>query len=167
MRRFLHAWWPVAAVVVFTAVLVLQIPRKALFFKPVAFEASEPFVSFVAFGDEEYAQLVRSIRMAWQMRPISGDAADSSADTLDFTEPLPPPEYLPLRNVSESASPPAFKSRRSALMPPSLGLKASVARPAEASRASGRDPDLLAIPAGLAHDPPLADFTLKNPRSIK
>ena len=29
MRQFVHTWWPVAAVVVFTVTLVLEIPRKA------------------------------------------------------------------------------------------------------------------------------------------
>ena len=165
MSRFLHAWWPVAAVVLFTTVLVLQIPRKALFFKPVNFESSEPFVSFVSFGDEEYAQLVRNIRMAWQMRPIHGDTADSSADTLDFTESLPPPEYLPLRNVSETAPPPAFKVRPSSLMPPSLGLEVPPARPSVAT--PERDPELLTIPEELARERPFGDFKLKTPWSIK
>ena len=165
MRRFLHAWWPVAAVVLFTTVLVLQIPRKALFFKPVNFESAEPFVSFVSFGDEEYAQLVRNIRMAWQMRPIHGDTADSSADTLDFTESLPPTEYLPLRNVSEAASPPAFKVPPSSLMPSSLGLKVPPVPPSAA--APERDPELLAIPGDLARERPFGDFKLTNPWSIK
>ena len=165
MRRFLHAWWPVAAVVLFTTVLVLQIPRKALFFKPVNFESAEPFVSFVSFGDEEYSQLVRNIRMAWQMRPIHGDTADSSADTLDFTESLPPPEYLPLRNLSETASPPAFNVRSSSLMPSSLGLKVHAVPPSAA--APERDPDLLAMPRDIARERPLDDFKLTTPWSIK
>ena len=165
MRRFLHAWWPVAAVVLFTAVLVLQIPRKALFFKPVDFESAEPFVSFVSFNDGEYAQLVRSIRMAWQMRPAHGDAADSSADTLDFTESLPPPEYLPFRNVSKTASPPEFALRPSALMPPTLGLEVPPVRPSAAT--PERDPELLTIPEELARERPFGDFKLTTPWSIK
>ena len=48
MRRFLHAWWPVAVVVLFTTTLVLQIPRKALFFRPVSVDPVEPFVSFIS-----------------------------------------------------------------------------------------------------------------------
>ena len=31
MRGIFHEWWPVAAVTLFTLVLVVQIPRKAIF----------------------------------------------------------------------------------------------------------------------------------------
>ena len=43
MRDVLHDWWPVAAVTLFTLLLVLQIPRKAIF-PPVPSEnAVAPF----------------------------------------------------------------------------------------------------------------------------
>ena len=57
MTRFLHAWWPVAAVVAFTAMLVLQIPRRALFFSPRSVKSPEPFVSIVALDDDAYSAL--------------------------------------------------------------------------------------------------------------
>ena len=124
MRRFLHAWWPIAVVVLFTVTLVLQIPRKALFFVPVYDDPAEPFVSFVSLDDDAYVRLVSRIRMTWQMRgkPISGGIADSRTDAFDFSSPLPPPVYLPLRAVAASAPvPTVFAPPLQALLPPSLG----------------------------------------------
>ena len=168
MRRFLPAWWPVAVVVLFTTTLVLQIPRKALFFRPVSVDPVEPFVSFISLDDAAYARLVRRIRMAWQMRgrSFAGGIADSRTDAFDFASPLPPPAYLPLRNVAVSASVPAAPAARPpALLPPSLGRE-TPSVPAAAALPD-RDPDLLALPDGLPDVRPQADFTLKNPRSIK
>ena len=167
MSRFLHAWWPVAAVVLFTAILVLQIPRKALFFHPVATRPAEPFVSFVAMDDEAYATLVRRIRMAWQIRgrPIAGGIADSRTDAFDFSDPLPPPTYLPLRGVAEPAPVPVPAFWPRALLPPSLGRE-TPPMPSVAVLPD-RDPDLLAPPDDLADMRSQSDFTLKKPRSIK
>ncbi len=167
MNRFLHAWWPVAAVVLFTATLVLQIPRKALFFQPVAAEPAEPFVSFVSLDDEEYAQFVRRIRMAWQMRgrPIAGGIADSRTDAFDFSDPLPPPTYLSPRLVLEPPPMHAPASTPQALLPPPLGREMPPLPPAVAL--PERDPGLLALPDGLPDVCPQFDFTLKNTRSIK
>ena len=168
MRRFLHAWWPVAAVVLFTATLVLQIPRKALFFHPGAVDRVEPFVSFISLDDGAYAQLLRRIRMAWQMRgrSLAGSVADSRTDAIDLSSPSPPPAYLPLRGVASSASVPAPSlPRPSALLPPSLGRETPPI-PA-AAPVLDRDPDLLEAPADLPAASPAPDFTLKNPRSIK
>ena len=168
MRRFLHAWWPVAAVVLFTATLVLQIPRKALFFRPIPVDPVEPFVSFVSLDDDAYARLVRRIRMAWQMRghSLADGVADSRTDAFDFSSPLPPPVYLPLRAVAASAPvPTVFAPPLQALLPPSLGrelppISATATLP-------DRDPDLLTLPDDLPDMRSPADFTLKKPRSIK
>lgn len=168
MRRFLHAWWPVAAVVLFTVTLVLQIPRKALFFLPASVDPVEPFVSFVSLDDDAYVRLVRRIRMAWQMRgrPLVGGLADSRTDAFDFSSPLPPPVYLPLRAVATSASVPlAAAPPQSALLPPSLGrepppIPAAAALP-------DLDLDLLAPPDDLPDRRSPDDFTLKKTRSIK
>jgi len=168
MRRFLHAWWPVAAVVLFTATLVLQIPRKALFFYPGTVDRVEPFVSFVSLDDDAYAQLLRRIRMAWQMRgrSLAGGVADSRTDALDLSSPLPPPVYLPLRGVASSMSVPVSPTLPpSALLPPSLGREMPSV-PAAAS-VLDRDPDLLEAPEDLPDASPAPDFTLKTPRSIK
>ena len=48
MSRLVRDCWPLVAVVALTAILALQIPRKAIFFTPVPVAASEPFASFVA-----------------------------------------------------------------------------------------------------------------------
>lgn len=168
MRRFLHAWWPVAAVVLFTATLVLQIPRKALFFLPASVVPVEPFVSFVSLDDAAYARLVSRIRMAWQMRgrPLASGVADSRTDAFDFSSPLPPPAYLPLRAVAASASVPAASAPPlPALLPPSLGQETP---PVPASAAfPDRDPDLLAPPDDLPDMRAPSDFTLKTTRIIK
>ena len=168
MRGFLHAWWPVAAVVLFTATLVLQIPRKALFFHPQAVDPVEPFVSFVSLDDDAYAQLVRRIRMAWQMRgrSFAGGIADSRTDAFDFSSPLPPPAYLPLRRGKVSAPLPAPSAPPlQALLPVSLGRETPL--PAVSAILPDRDPALLEMPEVLSDTRPYADFTLKNPRSIK
>ena len=168
MRSFLHAWWPVAVVVIFTATLVLQIPRKALFFQPKDFSQTETFVSFVSLDDETYAQLVQRIRMAWQIRgrPHAGGIADSRTDAFDFSSLLPPPDYLPLRALETSVPvPPAATPPPPALLPPSLGrepppIPSAVILP-------DRDPGLLTLSDGLPDVYPRADFSLKKPRSIK
>ena len=168
MRQFVHTWWPVAAVVVFTVTLVLEIPRKALFFQPMAVARAEPFVSFVFLDDEAYARLVRRISMSWQMRgrSLAGGVADSRTDAFDFSDPLPPPAYLPLRAVaSPSRVPRAPAPPVPPLFPRTLG-RATPPVPATAAPPD-RDPALLEMPEALALERPHADFTLKKTRSIK
>lgn len=168
MRRFLHMWWPVAAIVLFTVTLVLEIPRKALFFQPVAVSTAEPFVSFISLDDESYARLVRRISMAWQIRgrALAGGVADSRTDAFDFSVPLPPPTYLPLRAVaSRAAVPRAAAQSAPSLLPPTLGVETP---PVPAAAAlPDRDPALLEMPEAQALERPHADFTLKRTRSIK
>ena len=168
MKDFLHAWWPVAAVVLFTVTLVLQIPRKALFFHPRAVDPVEPFVSFVSLDGDAYAQLVRRIRMAWQIRgrSFAGGIADSRTDAFDFSSPLPPPVYLPPRRRAASAPLPTISAPPlPALLPASLGRETPP--PPAAAVLPDRDPALLEMQDVLPDTRPYADFTLKNPRSIK
>lgn len=97
MRRILHACWPLAAVVAFTAALALQIPRKALFFRAVAQERPAPFASFTEFGAAEYAAIMQKVRMSWQMRSHgAGALAESQIGVLDLGEESQPPEPLEL-----------------------------------------------------------------------
>ena len=92
MRELLHDWWPVAAVTLFTLLLVLQIPRKAIF-PPVPSEnAVAPFASFVTLDDDAYAAALQSVRMSWQLRAraqFSGVESRTAAFEFDDT-PLPP-----------------------------------------------------------------------------
>ena len=68
MRDVIHEWWPVAAVTLFTLLLVTQIPRKVIF-PPVPEEgAVAPFASFVTLDDDAYAAALQSVRMSWQLR---------------------------------------------------------------------------------------------------
>ena len=166
MTRFLHAWWPVAAVVAFTAVLVLQIPRKALFYTPRPAETPEPFVSILALDDEAYATLVRRMRMSWQMRgrSFSGGIADSRTDPFDFAEADPPPAYLPLKAASGAAFP-APEIPLASLMPRSLGEAMPPIPQASADALPERDPSMLKVPDGIATDDPPPDFTLKRKRN--
>ena len=68
MRNFLHDWWPVAAVALFTLFLVVQIPRKVIFPPTSSEDEVEPFASFVALDDGAYAAAIQSGRMSWQVR---------------------------------------------------------------------------------------------------
>ena len=68
MRNFLHDWWPVAAVALFTLFLVVQIPRKVIFPPTSPEDEVEPFASFVALDDGAYAAAIQSGRMSWQVR---------------------------------------------------------------------------------------------------
>ena len=96
MRRILHACWPLAAVVMFTVALALQIPRKALFFRPVKLERSVPYASFVEFGESEYAAIMQKVRMSWQVRSHGAGAyAESPIGALD-PDDEPPPAPLDL-----------------------------------------------------------------------
>ena len=97
MRDFLRSVWPPVAVVAFTLVLALQIPRKALFFsaEPVAEPVS--FASFAEFDANAYGRIVQKVRMSWQVRAQGIDpGAGSRVDDLGFDEAAPEPAALPL-----------------------------------------------------------------------
>ena len=168
MTRFLHAWWPVAAVVAFTAMLVLQIPRRALFFSPRAEKPPEPFVSIVALDDDAYSALVRRMRMSWQMRGLAFSAgiADSRVDAFDFAEASPPPAYLRLE-AAPVAPFPVPGMPLSSLMPKSMGEAMPPLPAASADDRIDRDPSLVAIPDGVVADPPQTDFRLNRQRNDK
>ena len=153
MRDVLHDWWPVAAVTLFTLLLVVQIPRKAIF-PPSPEESDEaPFASFVTLDDDAYAAALQRVRMSWQLRArtqLSG--GESRTTAFDFDEPTPAPRTLPVG--AAFASP--YRVPRAEPPPPAPLLPATLAQSgveglAEAAEAAGRprDAELLELPDSL------------------
>ena len=52
----------IAALVGLVAVFALQIPKSAIFFRPVATKESAPCAAFVTLDDAAYARLIRKVR---------------------------------------------------------------------------------------------------------
>lgn len=153
MRRILHACWPLAAVVMFTVALALQIPRKALFFRPVKLERSVPYASFVEFGESEYAAIMQKVRMSWQVRSHGAGAyAESPIGALDpDDEPPPAPLEMPKSFFARRplAPPPA---PRVSLAPPTRASAhelPQLAAPDESVEARRRRDELLVLPESL------------------
>lgn len=158
MNRWLHDYWPVAVVTLFTTLLVLQIPRKALF--PSADDASAPveaFASFVEYEDDAYDALVQKVRMSWQVRTRNLPGGEESrTGAFDFNEPLPPPSLLPLPTVlaDTPAADAALRPMEKQLFPPSRALSgteglASASEPKEPQRLRA---ELLELPDSLVNN---------------
>ena len=155
MRDFIHDWWPVAAVTLFTAMLVLQLPRKVIFPPDPVESAVEPFASFVELGDSAYAAVLRRVRMSWEMRArMQLGGGESRTAAFDFDEPTPPP--LSLREDGGFASgycaPRAARPSPAPLFPPTLAQSGveGLAEAAAATAAAPRDADMLVIPDSLS-----------------
>ena len=123
MRNLVHELWPLVAVVALTLVLALQIPRKALLFRPAPVSAGTPYASFVAYSPEAYARLMQRVRMSWQVRSQGVDpGAGSRVDELGLDEEAPPRAELALP-ASFSVSSPSSSAPAVAvvsLLPPSV-----------------------------------------------
>ena len=162
MRRFLHAAWPLAAVLALTFGLAVQIPRKALFFEPARRLETVPFASFVSYDAAAYGALVRKVRMSWQMRSrAAGPHVESPVDLVGLGEALPPPAELPLPRdflVPRVDAPSAAAGPAPSLLPPSVA-DARRARPVSVPPDDGEDArarlrrDLLRLPDALREDP--------------
>ncbi len=139
------------AVVAFTAVLALQIPRKALFFRPKAPHPVEAFAAFVEFDAATYATVMQQVRMSWQMRAEgTGTLSESPLAILDLVET--PPEPAPLALAPDFFTPyraaPAARARVP-LKPPTLALAREekvLAPPEEGDEARRLRERLLALP---------------------
>ena len=152
MKDIFHEWWPVAAVTLFTLLLVVQIPRKAIF-PPMPGESGvAPFASFVTLDEGAYAAALQNVRMSWQLRArtqLSGGESRTAA--FDFDEPLPAPSVLP---VGESFLEP-YRSPRVAppspppLLPATFALSGVEGLAAAAAAAHPRDAELLELPDSL------------------
>ena len=153
MRDVLHDWWPVAAVTLFTLLLVVQIPRKAIF-PPSPEESDEaPFASFVTLDDDAYAAALQRVRMSWQLRARTQlGGGESRTAAFEFDEPLPAPYTLP----AGAAFSEPYRAPRVTPGAPSPLLPATLARSgveglAEAAAASAhpREAELLELPDSL------------------
>ena len=157
MKRLLHENWPLVAVVALATILALQIPRKALFFEPVAARPPEPFASFVVYDAAAYEAVVQKVRMSWQMRGAARPAFESRVDALDLSEdaaPRPPLGLPRAFSVPWTSDPPP--PARASLLPPSLADRAPLvpvsAPPDDTAEARRIRADLLALPAALGAD---------------
>ena len=149
MRNFLHDWWPVAAVALFTLFLVVQIPRKVIFPPTSSDDEVEPFASFVALDDGAYAAAIQSGRMSWQVRARAQLSGRTAA--YEFDDAPPPPLTLPAGKAFQVP----YRARRPAPAAPAPLLPASLARSgveglAEAAeKVRPRDAELLELPDSL------------------
>lgn len=158
MSRFLHAVWPLVAVVSLTVLLVLQIPRKALSFRPGTPVRTVPFASFVEYDAASYDALMRKVRMSWQVRaqgidPRAGNHVEALGG--DDEPPLPgrlglPKGFFAVRGGAGAESPAAQKDP---LLPPSVADAAPprpvLSAPDDADVARALREELLTLPESL------------------
>lgn len=152
MKQLFHNYWQVVAVVFFTTVLALQIPRRALLFSPQRTAEPQAYASFIEISPEVYGELVDKVRMSWQQRRArnGGTGLDSRVGEFTFVDPMPAPEYLPRGGVKA----PAHAGRVEAPYSPALLLPSTLALPHEAqlpkmvekTTAKTPDPDLIELP---------------------
>lgn len=153
MRDVIHEWWPVAAVTLFTLLLVTQIPRRAIFPPTPAEGVVTPFASFVTLDDDAYAAALRKVCPSWLLRPraqLGGGEGRTTA--FEFDEPVPEPLTLP----AGAAFTVPYRAPRAAPPAPEPLLPATLARSgveglAEAAEAAARprEAELLELPDSL------------------
>lgn len=154
MSRLIRDCWPLVAVVALTAILALQIPRKAIFFTPVPVVESEPFASFVAYDAETYESVLQRVRMSWQIRTAAENPYESRVDALDLGEEdlRFPPLGLPAEFSAQRMAEPISVSR-APLLPPSLANRSALvpvaAPPDDHVELRALRADLLSLPESL------------------
>ncbi len=147
MRWFVQ----MAVLAALVATFALQIPKSALFFKPVAMKTAAPRAAFVTMSDAAYARLMRQIRTVnwpgatrgWNDGTMSLGAG---AFVLDDS-PHPVPE-LPLPKAFTGQRDPVnveLPRLTSPLQPASLAMPPSPPTPAKpaAAPADEKRPDAL------------------------
>ena len=160
MRRLLHEFWPLAAVVALTVVLALQIPRKALFFAPAPVHGVTPFASFVEYAPDVYDRLVQRVRMSWQVRAQGIDpGAGARVDEPGGEEEIPLPAELALPDAFLAASPAALPVTATVpLRPPSVADAVPPApvpvAPDDTAEARALRADLVRLPLSLQEKTP-------------
>ena len=153
MRDVIHEWWPVAAVTLFTLLLVTQIPRSAIFPPTPDEGAVTPFASFVTLDDDAYAAALRNVCPSWLLRPRAQFGGGEGRTTaFEFGEPIPEPCTLPVGAafsvpyrtpyaVPYAPAPP--------LLPPTLATPGVEGLAEAAESARPRDAELLELPDSL------------------
>ncbi|MGN0847525.1 MAG: hypothetical protein ACI4RA_09110 [Kiritimatiellia bacterium] len=127
MKRLVRDCWPLLAVVALTAVLALQIPRKALLFEPVGVTVPKPFASFVTYDAATYGAVVQRARMSWQVRGSTVPTSESRIDAFDFVDDAPPLGALPLPDeFTARRAPGALDDGAVPLLPPSTADAAAL-----------------------------------------
>ena len=152
MRDIIHEWWPVAAVTLFTLVLVTQIPRKAIFPPTPDEEDVVPYASFVTLSTNAYDVATKNANPSWQLRPRTlPGGGESPTAAFTFEEPIPAPRTLPVGAAFAAPyrPPRAAPSAPAPLLPPTLARSGveGLAEAAEAARP--RDSELLELPDSL------------------
>ena len=152
MRDVIHEWWPVAAVTLFTLLLVTQIPRKVII-PPTPEEcAVTPFAAFVTLDDEAYAAALQQVCPSWLLRPRAQLGGVGRTAAFEFDEPAPEPLTLPAGAafVVPYHAPHAVPHAPAPLLPPTLA-RSGVEGLAEAAEAVARlrDAELLVLPDSL------------------
>ena len=153
MRGVIHEWWPVAAVTLFTLLLVTQIPRKAIFPPTPDEEGSvTPFASFVTLDDDAYVAALQKVCPSWLLRPraqLGGGEGRTTA--FEFGEPIPEPRTLPAGAAFSVPyhAPHTASHAPAPLLPPTLARSGveGLAEAVEAARP--RDAELLELPDSL------------------
>jgi len=152
MRDVIHEWWPVAAVTLFTLLLVTQIPRKVIF-PPTPDEGTvTPFASFVTLDDDAYVAALQNVCPSWLVRPraqLGGGEGRTTA--FEFGEPIPEPRTLPAGAAFTVPyhAPYAAPYAPAPLLPPTLARSGVEGLAEAAAAARPRDAELLELPDSL------------------
>ena len=125
---------------VFAALILLfalQIPRQALFFRPVNPPAIHPFAAFVDMDDATYDRVMRRVRLADWSQPFRNwrdGLLDQMAGMSTLEDVPPPPAALSLAGTFAPAPAPrpsALSPLRPSLLPPSLAAPPLAPLPAD------------------------------------
>lgn len=152
MRDVIHEWWPVAAVTLFTLLLVTQIPRKVIFPPTPDEGAVTPFASFVTLDDDAYVAALQNVCPSWLVRPraqLGGGEGRTTA--FEFGEPIPEPRTLPAGAAFTVPyhAPYAAPYAPAPLLPPTLARSGVEGLAEAAAAARPRDAELLELPDSL------------------
>ena len=117
-------WWAPVGLVAITAVLVMDLPRKALFQgerRGAAGQASpEAFAAFVSLDEHARREAMASARAAWRMRAETDGGGVRFTQTSDELPPPPPQPATLERHCAMRTRTQAGLTDWSAFAPPSV-----------------------------------------------